>query len=168
MYLSPSKLTLSHRPVQEADLPVICLFPQNEQELYFMFPAAEFPLTVDQLIIHMERRWDSTVVLFDGKVAGFANFYLCQPGETCSIGNVIVSPDIRGQGVGRYLINTMIQIAATKHNVKNVQLTCFNQNINGLLLYQGMGFKPVFIEERRDKQGNRIAAIHFVFNIVPE
>ncbi len=133
-----------------------------------MFPSAEFPLTVDQLKTHLERRLDSTVVLYNGLLAGFANFYLCQPGETCSIGNVIVSPDIRGQGVGSYLINTMIGIAIKNYRVKSVQLSCFNQNVNGLLLYQELGFKPVFIEERRDKQGNRIASIHMAINVVPE
>ena len=37
------------RNVEENDLKEICNFPQNEQELYFMFPKADYPLTVDQL-----------------------------------------------------------------------------------------------------------------------
>ncbi|GAP21427.1 GNAT family N-acetyltransferase [Leptolinea tardivitalis] len=158
---------LSHRPVTDADLPVICRFPRSEQELFFMFPKAEYPLTIEQLRDSINNRKDSTVVLLDGKTAGFANFYICQPGDTCSIGNVIVSPEARGRGVGSYLVRTMIGLAREKYRVKNVQLSCFNQNVDGLLLYQKLGFKPHFIEERFDKSGGRIAAIHFIYDLDP-
>jgi ribosomal protein S18 acetylase RimI-like enzyme len=168
MNLPTAKPKFSHRPFQEEDLPVICRFPQTEQELFFMFPKAEYPLTVEQLKNSIEQRRDSTVILKDQKVTGFANFYLCEPGKSCTIGNVIVSPDTRGLGIGTFLINTMIEIAVKKYQVKSVELSCFNQNVSGLLLYQKLGFKPVFIEERSDKQGNRIAAIHMVFDVIPE
>jgi len=39
----------TYRPLQSSDLETLCSFPQNEQELYFMFPRAEFPLTADQI-----------------------------------------------------------------------------------------------------------------------
>jgi len=50
-------------------------------------------------------------VELDGEVAGFANFYRWETGGACTIGNVIVSPAVRGRGVGRYLVETMIEIA---------------------------------------------------------
>lgn len=93
-------------------------------------------------------------------MAGFANFYICEPGEKCAIGNVVVAPTARGQGVGRYLIETMVQTAFTKYKVKEVQISCFNQNVAGLLLYPKIGFRPDYIEERFDKQGERVALIH--------
>lgn len=150
---------LTHRPVQEADIPVICQFPQSAEELFFLFPRASYPLDTKQLKTAIDQRTDSTVVLLDGRVAGFANFSICKPGETCAIGNVVVAPETRGQGVGKYLIETMVQIAFTKHQVKDVQIACFNQNVAGLLLYQKLGFAPVSIEERLDKQGKRVALI---------
>jgi len=154
---------LTNRPVQEADLPTICQFPQSELELFFMFPKASYPLTVEQLQGSIARRTDSTVVLMDGRVVGFANFHVCEPGEKCAIGNVIVAPDVRGQGVGQYLIETMVQIALTKYQAKEVQISCFNQNVPGLLLYQKLGFRPFEIEDRIDKQGNRVASIHMKY-----
>jgi ribosomal protein S18 acetylase RimI-like enzyme len=78
---------------------------------------------------------------------------------------VIVSPHIRGKGAGRYLINTMINIAVAKYQVKNVLLSCFNQNINGLVLYHRMGFKPVSFEERVDKQGKPVLSIHMTYDV---
>jgi ribosomal protein S18 acetylase RimI-like enzyme len=151
---------LTNRPVQEVDISTICQFPRSELELFFMFPKATYPLTVNQLKDAIAQRTDSTVVLMDGRVVGFANFYVCEPGEKCAIGNVIVAPDARGQGVGQYLIETMVQIALTQYQAKEVRISCFNQNVSGLLLYQKLGFRPFEIESRIDKQGNRVASIH--------
>jgi ribosomal protein S18 acetylase RimI-like enzyme len=162
-----TKPMFSHRPVQDGDLPLICQFPQNEQELFFMFPKADYPLTIEQIRISIDQRWDSTVVLLDQKVVGFANFYAFKPGESCSIGNVVVSPHTRGKGAGRYLINTMIKIASAKYQVKKVLLSCFNQNINGLLLYNRLGFKPISFEERVDKQGIPVISIHMEYEVIP-
>jgi ribosomal protein S18 acetylase RimI-like enzyme len=62
--------------------------------------------------------------------------------------------------VGRYLIEQMIDLAFSKHQAAEVTVSCFNRNIVGLLLYSKLGFHPYAIEERQDKNGNRIALIH--------
>ncbi len=151
---------LTYRAVQQADIPFICQFPQSERELFFLYPKASYPLTNEQLKNAISQRTDSTVVLLDDRVVGFANFYICEPGERCAIGNVGVAPETRGQGIGGYLIEIMVQIAFTKHKAKEVHISCFNQNVAGLLLYQKLGFRPFAIEERVDREGNRVALIH--------
>jgi len=100
------------------------------------------------------------VVELDGEVVGFANFYRWEAGGCCSIGNVIVSSSARGRGIGRYLIEQMINLAFSKHQAAEVTVSCFNQNIVGLLLYPKLGFRPYAIEERLDKKGNRVALVH--------
>jgi RimJ/RimL family protein N-acetyltransferase len=139
---------------------LICQFPQNEIELFFMYPKATYPLTYDQLKAAIDQRWESTVVLLDKVVSGFANFYICEPGVNCSIGNVIISPDKRGKGVGKYLVETMVQLAFQNYQAKEVHISCFNQNVAGILLYTRCGFTPFAVEERVDKEGNRVALIH--------
>jgi hypothetical protein len=42
-------MTLDHRPVDPADLPLLCTFPQNARELFFLFPTATYPLTIEPL-----------------------------------------------------------------------------------------------------------------------
>ena len=153
-------MTLTHRPVDEKDIQVICSFPQSEDELFFLFPNAAFPLAPSQLQDAIAQRSDSTVVEFGGEVVAFANFYRWEAGGCCSIGNVIVSPATRGRGVGHYLIEKMIGLAFSKHQATEVTVSCFNQNIAGLLLYPKLGFQPYGIEERQDKRGNRVALIH--------
>lgn len=153
-------MSLTHRPVADKDIQLICGFPQNEDELFFMFPKAEFPLAPSQLQEAIAQRSDSTVVELDGEVVAFANFYRWEIGGCCSIGNVIVSPVARGRGVGRYLIEQMISRAFSIHQAAEVTVSCFNQNVAGLLLYPKLGFCPYAVEERKDKKGNRVALIH--------
>lgn len=153
-------MSLTHRPVTENDLQRICGFPQNEDELFFLFPKAEFPLTSSQLREAVGKRSDSTVVERNGEVVAFANFYRWDVGGCCSIGNVIVSPSTRGCGIGRYLIEQMVALAFSQHRAAEVTISCFNQNVAGLLLYPKLGFRPYAVEERQDKKGNRVALIH--------
>lgn len=153
-------MPLTHRPVAEKDIQVICGFPQSEDELFFFFPKSTFPLAASQLQDAIAQRSDSTVVELGGKVVAFANFYRWESGGCCSVGNVIVSPVARGCGVGRYLIEKMIGLAFSKHQATEVTVSCFNQNVAGLLLYPKLGFQPYAIEERQDKKGNRVALIH--------
>jgi ribosomal protein S18 acetylase RimI-like enzyme len=150
---------LTHRPVQKEDVYFLCQFPQSAEELFFLFPKATYPLTPEQLQDAIDQRFDSTVVLWEGLPAGFANFYICKPGEECHIGNVIVDPQVRGVGIGKYLIQTMIDTAFKKHKVREVHISCFHRNVAGLLLYAKLGFKAFAIEERTDYEGQRVALI---------
>lgn len=151
---------LTHRPVAEKDIPRICDFPQSEDELFFLFPKAIFPLAASQLRDAIAQRSDATVVELAGEVVAFANFYRWEAGGCCAIGNVVVSPAVRGRGVGRYLVERMIALAFSKHRAAEVTVSCFNRNVAGLLLYPKLGFRPYAVEERKDKQGNRIALVH--------
>jgi ribosomal protein S18 acetylase RimI-like enzyme len=151
---------LSHREVRPGDVARVCSFPQGADELYFLFPRATYPLTPEQLRHAIEQRHDSTVVLLDDQVCGFANFYVRELAGACAIGNVVVAPEARGRGVGRYLIETMIRKALLHHRAQEVRLSCFNGNVAGLLLYAKLGFVPFAVERRVDQQGARVALIH--------
>ena len=149
------------RPAKDQDIAVICGFPRNATELFYMFPKATFPLTPGQLSEAIASRSDSTVAEYDGKAAAFANFHQWETGGCCAIGNVAVAPAVRGQGVGRYLIQQMIKLAVSRHRATEVRISCFNANVIGLLLYAKLGFVPFALEERRDEAGRRAALIHF-------
>lgn len=153
-------MSVTFRTVQAQDIARICSFARTEEEQFFFFPAATWPLTEAQLQASVDKRSDSTVIEFDGVVVGFANFYKWEQAGTCTIGNVIVDPAIRGKGIGARLIEQMIDIARTRHQASEVTLSCFNSNVAGLLLYPKLGFVPYAIEERQDKQGRRLALIH--------
>lgn len=153
-------MSVTFRTVQAQNIARICSFARTEEEQFFFFPAATWPLTEEQLQASVDKRSDSTVIELDGVVVGFANFYKWEQAGTCTIGNVIVDPAIRGKGIGARLIEQMIDIARTRHQASEVTLSCFNSNVAGLLLYPKLGFVPYAIEERQDKQGRRLALIH--------
>lgn len=150
---------LKYRPFFSSDLQTICSFPQNMEELFYFFPKATYPLTPEQLQMAIDQRSDSTVIEQNGDVVGFANFYRWQ-GRKCCIGNVVVSPLARGRGVAEYLIKTMIHLAGIKHAAKIIEISCFNGNTAGILLYRKLGFIPFDIEARQSPDGKRVALIH--------
>ncbi|MDR6676157.1 GNAT family N-acetyltransferase [Pseudomonas oryzihabitans] len=152
-------MQLSHRPVQDSDLPALCKFSKTPTELMFWFPRAQFPLTPVQLQAAIAERRDNRVVEVDGRVVGFSNF--CRwADEVYAIGNAIIDPGYRGRGIGRYLLKMMIGRAFETHGAREVVLSCFNANVTGLLLYQSLGFTPYAIEERRSVSEERVALIH--------
>lgn len=150
---------LSFRSIVGNDLETICQLPQNKEELFFMFPKADYPLSVEQLQTVVENRSDSTVILLDNKIVGFANFYEVKENEYCSIGNVIVSSIFRNKGIGLFLIETMESIALKKYNVREIHISCFNTNTKGILLYSKLGYFPYEIEERLDKEESKVALV---------
>lgn len=92
---------LQHRPYSHRDIQTICAFPQNEEELFYFYPKAVYPLTPGQLKSAIDQRADSTVVEQEGVVVGFANFYRRNQ-DGCCIGNIVVTPFARGQGVAKF------------------------------------------------------------------
>lgn len=153
-------MVLTHRKVQFEDIADICTFSENAQELYWCFPTARYPLTVEQLTEAIETRYESTVILANNKVAGFCNFPIVE-NNLCRLGNVMVQKDYRQQGVASYLIKTMCDIGFEKYQVPEMQVSCFNDNLNGLLLYNQLEFRPFDIEKRINYDNQINALIHF-------
>ena len=153
-------MILQHRPVKADDIKTICSFPLNAQELFYMFPKAQYPLTEAQLSNAITQRFDSTIVEAGNSVVGFANFYRAETGGVCCIGNVIVAPQARCKGVASFIVETMTALAFDRYDASEVQLSCFNGNTAGLLLYPKLGFQPFAIEERASPEGDRLALIH--------
>lgn len=148
---------LSHRPLAVADIPRICRFPRDREELYFLFPRADWPLTPEQLRESLAVRRDPTVAISGGEVVGYANFATFEEGRSASLGNVSVAPSERRTGVAKYLVRTMTDRAFGHHGLPELLLRCFNTNTPALLLYAALGFVPVAVEERTTPWGDRIA-----------
>lgn len=153
-------MTLQHRPVTADDIPTICSFPLDARELFYMFPKAQYPLTETQLSDAIAQRSDSTVIERENTVVGFANFYRAETSGACCIGNVIVAQEARGKGVATFIVETMTALAFERYHATEVQISCFNENTAGLLLYPKLGFVPFSIEERVSVGGGRSALIH--------
>ncbi|RMH85277.1 GNAT family N-acetyltransferase [Pseudomonas sp. AOB-7] len=157
----PTTSSFTVRPAQAADLAAVVTFPQNADELFYCYPKASWPLSVGQLAAAMAERRDSTVVCLDDRVAGFANFYQWQHGEYCALGNVMVAPWARGQGVAQRLIEAMEALARQHFKAREMRVSCFNANSAGLLLYPRLGYALSGLVERRDHRQQRVALLQF-------
>ena len=152
---------LRYRAVREADLHDVVSFPQSAKELFNIFPAASYPLTIEQLKKAVDTRFESTVVLHGQEVVGFANYYSLKQAVSCVIGNLIVRPNRRRCGIGEYLTRTMVEIAFAKYSVDTVFISCFSDNFAGLLLYAKVGFVPVSVDSVKDPDGRIIPRVKF-------
>ncbi len=149
-----------YRVATKNDFSKICALVTNEEELFWVYPGGQFPLTVDQLMKLSREKKDLTVVVSKEKIIGFANFYKYHHGQSAFIGNVIIDKGYRGKGIGRNLILYMLERARKIHNLSEVHISVFNDNTPALLLYSNLGFMPYAIEERNTPTGKRMALIH--------
>jgi ribosomal protein S18 acetylase RimI-like enzyme len=149
----------TYRSAVPNDYPAICTFPQDEQELFAMYPAGIYPLTPEQIAVAVKTRWNPTVVMDSGRVVGYANFYGLEEGVKCWLGNVIVDPAYRGKGAAVELIQAMIRQAKEDLKVRKLQLVCHNTNVTGLLFYKKLGFTPFSLHPMRNHLGETIVGI---------
>jgi ribosomal protein S18 acetylase RimI-like enzyme len=148
-----------HRPVQLNDLPAICSFPQNAEELFFMFPAGKYPLTPDQLEEAINKRWVPTVVLQSGVVVGYANVFGLEEGVQCQLGNFIVAPDFRGSGAAEFLIEAIAMRCKNELKVSVLRLGCHNTNTRALCFYYKLGFEPYGLHPMKNHLGDPIVTV---------
>jgi len=73
-----------------------------------------------------------------GQVVGFAQ---ALPRDTgIHLARIIVSPALRGQGVGRNLCQQLIHSTIAKHRPNQITLKVYRNNTPALSLYQSLGF----------------------------
>ncbi|MFB5681393.1 GNAT family N-acetyltransferase [Paenibacillus terreus] len=154
----------SCRQVTAQDFDVISTFPRSEQELFFISPKLRYPLTASQLEEIAKERRCPTVLVCDGHVHGYANFYNAEE-DKCWLGNFIISPEYRGKGAAEFLIRHMMGLARVELKVQELHLICHNINTRALLFYTRLGFKPYEIGTRAEHQGTTVAGIHMKITV---
>jgi RimJ/RimL family protein N-acetyltransferase len=148
------------RPATEADFDGIIQLVPSPQELFWVYPNGEYPLSAGQLRALAGERLEFTVAIVDGQVVGFANLYDVRPEEWAFIGNVVIDRTFRGKGFGRTIVKHMATLAFKKYDLPEVRISVFNQNTRALLLYASMNFQPYAVVQREDPSGNPVALIH--------
>jgi ribosomal protein S18 acetylase RimI-like enzyme len=105
-------------------------------------------------------RLDPTVAVDRDRVVAYANLYGFRSTRHCFIGNVIVHPEWRGRGVGRRLVEHMVDRAMEAHRIADVRVSCFELNTGAMALYRGLGFESYAREIRRDRGGRTVVLAH--------
>ena len=82
------------------------------------------------------------VLLFEERIIGMATLctYLCPTGRKAWIEDVEVDSAFRGKGLGKLLVNNIIDVVS-KHGNTTLMLTSRPSRIEANHLYQSLGFK---------------------------
>lgn len=141
------------------DFALIAAMPQNADELFYMFPRGNYPVSPNELEEVALTRRSPTVVTADGEVAAYCTLYDVEEGEHAWLGNVIVHPNHRRGGVGSFMLAAMKHIAHTEHRAAALHLVCHNTNTGAMLFYFKHGFKPYDMKTMMDFRGQTIVGI---------
>lgn len=151
---------MQFRPATTADYPAVCDLVTTPHESFLIWPAGQYPWTVDQIETLAQQRCELTAVVEDRQLIGFANLYDYVVQQHAFIGNIVIHPRHRGRGLGRRLVEHMLVLAFDKHRLKEARISVFADNGLALLLYARLGFAPYAMEERKDYLDRRVALIH--------
>jgi RimJ/RimL family protein N-acetyltransferase len=144
-----NKQELTLRTVKDSDLEALLLFPKSTLELFYFSPSASTPFNLLQLkkIIKQQQR-ESIVLEHNKQLLGFANFQPIKQYNIAFIGNLIIHPNKRKQGLGYYFLSHLIAKGFQELQLKEIHLSCYQTNTNALSLYANLGFQ-VYAEEQR-------------------
>jgi len=81
---------------------------------------------------------DSMVLLRDGKVVGAC--YVTRSGRHFHIADLSLASDVRGQGLGRKLLETVL-LGISRRKCKTLELEVTGENKRALSLYSSLGFE---------------------------
>ncbi len=143
--LNKQKLTL--RVIKDSDLEKLLLFPKNTLELFYFSPSANTPFNLSQLKKIINQACESIVLEGQQQLLGFANFQLIKPHNIAFIGNLIIHPNKRKQGLGYYFLSHLIAKGFQELQLKEIHLSCYQTNTNALSLYKNLGFQA-YAEEK--------------------
>jgi ribosomal-protein-alanine N-acetyltransferase len=87
----------------------------------------------------------SWVALLEGRVIGYLVSWVVY--DELHIGNIAVTPESRGRGVGRMLLAKALEDAAARGAVL-ATLEARESNARAIGLYESFGFRPVAIRKR--------------------
>lgn len=143
------------RPYRTGDAKTIINWCNNEDS-YYKWSAGilgEYPLTSDRMEKFIKEKAENDYffpfVAFDENgIVGY--FILRQPADEpdeLRFGFIIVSPEIRGKGYGRKMLELGLKFAFEIYGAKKVSLGVFENNESAYYCYKAVGFKESGIAE---------------------
>jgi ribosomal protein S18 acetylase RimI-like enzyme len=103
-----------------------------EQEFQLINGLRQHPTAITLLAQHNN--------ILCGMVVAFQNFSTFTTHPMINIHDIIVLPKYRGKGIGKLLLNTLID-KAVQLNCSRITLEVRHDNINAQQLYKKLGFK---------------------------
>lgn len=136
-------------------------FPDQRSCRIWGGPEFRFPFTKTTFLEDTHSRELPSYVLVepDDRLLGFGQYYL-RVGR-CHLGRLVVSPEYRGEGLGRRLIGDLVEVGARHLGVVECSLFVATDNTSAIRLYRKLGFVETQYPE--DDPG----ATSFVYMVAP-
>lgn len=124
----------------QADVHRIASWVTSEADvLTFAGPSLTYPFTAAEFFKPTTGRRESLVLRAGSAAVATGALEGRRPGEV-RIGRVLVDPGQRGQGLGRSMMQLLINRAATRRGVRHLTLGVFEGNRPARALYESLGF----------------------------
>ena len=143
------------RPYKKSDSPIICSWLTDEKG--FMKWCAgmyTYPMTPQQLddrydeFCKDENAWFMTALDESGKVCGHFIFRKADcASNSIHMGFIIISPDMRGKGLGKQMLSQALRYAFDIFGAQTVTLGVFANNPSALGCYKAAGFTETDTEK---------------------
>ncbi len=140
---------------------LISWITSEEMLMQFGGPGFSYPLTAEQLDKSLEddNRFAFTVVdVESNKAIGHCEIYLLK--EAAKLARILIGDESqRGKGLGKEIVNALVEFALTNLHRTNIELNVFDWNIPAIKCYEKVGFKinPDKKMERKVKDQTWIA-----------
>ena len=134
-------MNYSLRPALLEDLKTVLTWVQTEELLKLWGgPSLPFPPESESIWSAVGASPENSFSLLDssGRVIGFAQ--ALPRDSSIHLARIIVSPALRGHGIGRILCQQLIQLAITKHHPNEITLKVYPNNTPAHSLYLSLGF----------------------------
>lgn len=113
-------------------------------------PSMDFPISVMQFIAETKLDQLNSYKLVDHKNNMLAFGQCYQRLERCHLARLVVSPDARGKGLGKYLVEQLMLYAPKSITTKGFSLFVLANNTVARTLYEKLGFRCIDYPEPMD------------------
>jgi len=131
--------TLTVRPMQEADLPIVMAIEQLSMSLAWSQAVWLEELKKIQLANHVVAETEEPTIV------GYAGFWLVL--DEANVVNIAVHPEWRRKGVGKFLVREVLSMAKAR-GARLVTLEVRVSNEAALALYRRLGFDIIAMRKR--------------------
>jgi D-alanine-D-alanine ligase len=132
---------LDFRRVRAEDATLLFGWFEDEELTRYMEPSSS--LTIDQLEVSILCSKDEDFVIYKGDVPiGFASLYERTP-CTSEISYLIADPEYRGRGLGRKIVEALLDHGFLRLGLKSIFASATFENLSSIRALEGAGFRRI-------------------------
>ena len=135
--------TFELRPFAIAEAEQIAGWVVTPEDCWHLAATDEFPLTADDVAAWTFEADFAFTLRRDGDLVAYGEIVEDEVEQDVEIQHLLVTPDLRSQGMGRALLSRLCAFLAEARPYPEVWLRTSHQNIPAMVCAQAVGFQPI-------------------------